>query len=354
MGDLLFEGRRVFERGGLRIGVIGLACPIVDKTMPPAFSEGVRFELGAAEVHEQLAVLRGEQVDLVVLLSHLGFPQDLKLASKLPGLDVILSGHTHNRLHAPARVGDTLIIQSGCHGAYVGRLDLDIADGRVSLQRHRLIPVDDGPTDAGVEALVRAALAPEREAMARVVGRTAIPLHRYAMASAPMDDVLLAAVAGAAGTEIAFSNGWRYGAPVAPGPVTLGDLYNIVPMNPSISRVTLSGAELMAMLEENLERTFAADPFEQMGGYIKRCRGLTVFAKLENPKGARVGRLLVGDRPVDPQADYPVAFVTSQGVPARYGRDRRILDVDSISALQRWFGDHVPGETDLPASVLIV
>jgi S-sulfosulfanyl-L-cysteine sulfohydrolase len=353
-GDLLFEGRRVFERGGLRIGVIGLACPIVDKTMPPAFSEGVRFELGAAEAREQLAVLRREQVDLVVLLSHLGFPQDLKLASELPGLDVILSGHTHNRLHEPARVGDTLIIQSGCHGAYVGRLDLDVADGRVSLRRHQLIPVGDGPTDAGIEALVLAALAPEREAMARVVGRTAIPLHRYAMASAPMDDVLLAAVAGAAGTEIAFSNGWRYGAPVAPGPVTLGDLYNIVPMNPSISRVTLTGAELMAMLEENLERTFAADPFEQMGGYIKRCRGLTVFAKLENPKGARVDRLLVGDRPVDPQADYPVAFVTSQGVPERYGRDRRTLGVDSVSALQQWFVDHVPGETDLPASVLIV
>ncbi|MBA3049609.1 metallophosphoesterase, partial [Brevundimonas sp.] len=222
-GDLLFEGRRVFERGGLRIGVIGLACPIVDKTMPPAFSEGVRFELGAAEAREQLAILRREQVDLVVLLSHLGFPQDLKLASELPGLDVILSGHTHNRLHEPARVGDTLIIQSGCHGAYVGRLDLDVADGQVSLKRHQLIPVDDGPTDAGVEALVRAALAPEGETMARVIGRTAIPLHRYAMASAPMDDVLLAAVAGAAGTEIAFSNGWRYGAPVAPGPVTLGD-----------------------------------------------------------------------------------------------------------------------------------
>lgn len=88
--------------------------------------------------------------------------------------------------------------------------------------------------------------------------------------------------------------------------------------------------------------------------HIKRCRGLTVFAKLENPKGARVDRLLVGDRPVDPQADYPVAFVTSQGAPERYGRDRRTLDVDSVSALQQWFVDHVPGETDLPPSVLIV
>ena len=262
--------------------------------MPPAFSEGVRFEMGVAEAREQLHQLREEKVDLVVLLSHLGFPQDLKLAAETPGVDVILSGHTHNRLHEPARVGDTLIIQSGCHGAYIGRLDLEIADGRVSLRRHRLIAVDAGPQDDQVAGLVETALAPERERLARVIGRTAIPLHRYAMASAPMDDVLLAAAAQAAGVDIAFSNGWRYGAPVAPGPVTLGDLYNMAPMNPPISRTTLTGAELKAMLEENLERTFAADPYAQMGGYIKRCRGLTAFVKLENPKGQRLDRLLVG------------------------------------------------------------
>nr|WP_316627558.1 bifunctional metallophosphatase/5'-nucleotidase [uncultured Brevundimonas sp.] len=353
-GAPVFDGRWVFERGGLRIGVIGLACPIVDKTMPPAFSEGVRFEMGVAEAREQLHQLREEKVDLVVLLSHLGFPQDLKLAAETPGVDVILSGHTHNRLHEPARVGDTLIIQSGCHGAYIGRLDLEIADGRVSLRRHRLIAVDAGPQDDQVAGLVETALAPERERLARVIGRTAIPLHRYAMASAPMDDVLLAAAAQAAGVDIAFSNGWRYGAPVAPGPVTLGDLYNMAPMNPPISRTTLTGAELKAMLEENLERTFAADPYAQMGGYIKRCRGLTAFVKLENPKGQRLDRLLVGDRPVEPEADYPVAFVTAQGVPERYGRDRRTLDIDTVGALESWFADHTPGETDLPASVLII
>ena len=353
-GAPVFEGRRIFERGGLRIGVIGLACPIVDKTMPPAFSEGVRFEMGVAEAREQLHRLREEKADLVVLLSHLGLPQDLKLAAETPGLHVILSGHTHNRLHEPARVGDTLIIQSGCHGAYVGRLDLEISDGRVSLRRHRLIAVDRGPEDDLVAGWVETALAPERERLARVVGRTALPLHRYAMASAPMDDVLLAAVAEAAEVEIAFSNGWRYGAPVAPGPVTLGDLYNIVPMNPPISRTTLTGAELKAMLEENLERTFAADPYEQMGGYIKRCRGLTAFVKLENPKGQRLDRLLIGGRPVEPDRDYRVAFITAQGVPKRYGRDRQTLDISAVEALETWFADHTPGETDLPASVLII
>ena len=89
-----------------------------------------------------------------------------------------------------------------------------------------------------------------------------------------MDDLLLEAVAEAAGTPIAFSNGWRYGAPIAPGPIMMNDLWNMVPVDPPVSVVDVTGWEIREMLEENLERTFASDPYEQMGGYIKRMRGV--------------------------------------------------------------------------------
>src|SRR3989344_5577170 len=291
-GAPAFEGRRVFERGGRNVGVIGLACPIVDKAMPPSFSEGLRFEIGVEDCRHHVTALRDEGVDLVVVLSHLGFPQDVQLAGDVDGIDVIVSGHTHNRMHEPALVNGAIIFQSGCHGAFVGRLDLEVEAGRVVSHRHALIPVDDHwPEDPEMTGLVDAVMAPHRALLSEVVGRTIVPLHRYAMPSAPMDDVLLDAIAAAADVEIAFSNGWRYGAPMAPGPVTLNDLYNIIPMNPPVSRVDLTGAEIRQMLEDNLERTFAADAYEQMGGYIKRCRGLTAFVKIENPKGERVDRL---------------------------------------------------------------
>jgi len=354
-GAPAFEGRRVFERGGLNVGVIGLACPIVDKTMPPSFSEGLRFEIGVEECQHHVTALRDEGVDLVVVLSHLGFPQDMQLAGDVDGIDVIVSGHTHNRMHEPALVNGAIIFQSGCHGAFVGRLDLEVEAGRVVSHHHVLIPVDDHwPEDPEMTGLVDAAMAPHRALLSEVVGRTTVPLHRYAMPSAPMDDVLLDAIAAAADVEIAFSNGWRYGAPVAPGPVTLDDLYNIIPMNPPVSRVDLTGAEIRQMLEDNLERTFAADAYEQMGGYIKRCRGLTAFVKIENPKGERIDRLFVGDEPVDPVGVYPCAFVTTQGVPKRFGTARRDLPVDAITALRRWLSTNAVGDRPRPESIVVV
>lgn len=100
-----------------------------------------------------------------------------------------------------------------------------------------------------------------------------------------MDDFLFDAIAAAAGTEIAFSNGWRYGAPILPGPITMNDLWNIIPTNPPVSIVEVTGDEIRMMLEENLERTFATDAYAQMGGYVKRCRGLNMYVKIENPPG---------------------------------------------------------------------
>lgn len=338
-GDLFFEPCRVVERGGLRIGLIGLACPIVDKTMPPSFSEGLRFTTGRDELPGWIAKLREQQsVDLVVVLSHLGYPQDLKMAREVDGIDVLVSGHTHNRMYAPVVENGAIIFQSGCHGSFVGRLDVEVEAGRIVSHRHRLIPVDEQlPHEPEMKKRVDTAMAPHREMLGEVVGHTATGLDRYSMFSATMDDLLLDAIAGAAGVEIAFSNGWRYGAPVAAGPVTLGDLWNIVPTNPPVCVAELTGAEICTLLEENLERTFAADAFEQMGGYVKRCRGLNLYLKVENPPGRRIERLFVLGRPVVADAIYPVAFITQQGVPKKFGRARRKLEIRAVDALRRHF-----------------
>lgn len=336
---LVFDPFLMIERAGLNVAAIGLACPIVDKTMPPAFSKGVRFTIGNHELPHWIRVVREErQADLVVVLSHLGFPQDVKLAREVQGIDVLVSGHTHNRMQKAIVENGAIIFQSGCHGSFVGRLDVEVEGGRVVSHRHRLIPVDaEFEEEPQMRSLVDAALAPDREALGEVVGSVAQPLHRYLMLNSSMDDVLLEAIAEAAGTDIAFSNGWRYGAPIAAGPVTVDDLWNIIPTNPAVSTVRLTGAEIRQMLEENLERTFAADPYEQMGGYVKRMRGLTLYFKAENPKGHRIDRLFAGTEAVDDDRIYHVAFVTAQGVPVKFGHDRKRLDIDAITALRHLF-----------------
>ncbi len=338
-----FPGSVLVEVGDVTVGVIGIAATILDKTMPPPFSEGLRFTLGNDELPGEIARLRDEGAGLVVVISHLGLPQDLRLASEVDGIDVLLSGHTHHRLEAPIEQNGALVIQSGVHGSFLGRLDLTVRDGRVVAHSHRLYEIDETcPTDPTVAGLVEEAVGPYREELGRVVGKTGIPLYRGEMLSASMDTFLLDSILHVTGAELAFSNGWRYGVPILPGRVTMNDLYAIVPMNAEVMTVTLTGAEVRAMLEENLERTFACDPYAQMGGYLKRCLGLTCYVKLENPAGHRIQACWVGRRRLDPEERYRAAFVTVQGVPGRYGTDRAGTGISAHEAMERRLADGVP------------
>jgi len=353
---LIFDPYTILEAAGLRIGVIGIAATIVDKVMPASFSEGVYFTLGKLELPRYIRELRQEgKVDLVVVISHLGFPQEMKLAQEVDGIDVLLSGHTHHRVYKPAMVNDTVIFQSGCHGSFLGRLDLEIEDGRVLDLDHQLITVEEGiDPDREVQALVEQALEPHGAELARVVGRTATALNRYTVLEATMDNLLLQSLLDLTGAQMAFSNGWRYGAPIVPGPITMNDLWNIIPVNPPVSICELTGDELWTMMEENLERTFSRDPYRQMGGYVKRCLGINVYFKIENPYGQRIQELFVQGEPVQPDEVYPTAFVTSQGVPAAYGEDREALDVDAIEALRRYAEKESPVTAELQGTVVAV
>ena len=324
--ELAFPPFRVLTVGDVSVGIIGIACNIVDKTMPPHFSEGIRFTDGREELPRYIQQLRTEhRVDLVLLLSHLGLPQDLELLVHTPGVDVCLSSHTHNRLTAPARVDDTLVIQSGCHGSFLGKLHLRLDDfGKVSLVEHALLEVSSSiPSDPEVHALVEAALQPFRTELNEVAGHTPIALNRATMLESTADNLLLDAMLHATGADLAFANGWRYGAPIPTGPVAVNDIYNLAPMNPEIMLVDLTGDELWRMIEENLERTFSREPFSQMGGYVKRCGGMKTFFKVENPKGQRVQDISVGGSRLDRSRTYQAAFITVQAVPQGFGANRR-------------------------------
>src|SRR5699024_8882668 len=140
--ELVFPSHFVTERAGLKIGVIGIAEHIVDKQMPAHFSVGVYFTLGNEELPSIIHQLREEErVDLVVVLSHFGFPHEVKLEKEVDGTDILLSGHTHNSLVEPVVINDTIIMQSGCHGAHIGKLDVHVKDGHIVCYNHELIEV---------------------------------------------------------------------------------------------------------------------------------------------------------------------------------------------------------------------
>ena len=134
----------------------------------------------------------------------------------------------------------------------------------------------------------------------------------------------------------------------------MNDLYNMIPMNPPISTVELTGEEIVTMLEENLERTFACDPYDQMGGYVKRGLGFHAYIKIENPAGQRVQQVFTGDDALQPGRYYPTAFVTEQGVAAKYGRNRQQHTERSIEALRGYLARHRPLHAELRGTFVAV
>ncbi|MEM5775872.1 MAG: 5'-nucleotidase C-terminal domain-containing protein, partial [Anaerolineaceae bacterium] len=307
------------------------------KTMPARFSEGLSFTDGRAELPGVIQTLRRqEKADLVLLDSHLGFPQDMQLLQEISGVDVDLSAHTHHRLERPARQGRTLVIQSGSHASFITRLNLTLENRKVTDFSHRLIEISQAvEPDPEVQAMVDEALKPFKAELDELVGETRTALDRGINLESTMDNLLLSALLAHTGAEMAFSNGWRYGAPIPKGPIRLNHLYNMAPMNPPISTAEISGTELLTMLEENLEHTFSRDPTKQMGGYVKRALGIKVFFKIENPPYQRIQKLFINNEELQPDRQYRTAFITEQGIPARFGQNRqqhpdRIVDVMRI------------------------
>jgi|SRR5680860_14653 len=355
-GQYFLQPYTVKDINGLKICIIGLASNIVDKTMPASYSEGLTFTNGRDELPKLVEHLRSdEHVDLIVLLSHLGFPQDVKLLSEVQGINICLSGHTYNRLYQPVLQGNTIIVQSGCHGSFLTRLAIEVEGQKIINFRHWLHEVTpEIQPDPMMAEMVETALEPFKEELSEVVGETSSPLHRGTSLESTMDNFLLQSLLETTGAQIAFSNGWRYGAPIIPGRIILNDLYNIIPMNPPLSIVDLSGEEIVKMLEENLERTFSSDPFQQMGGYVKRCLGLTTYIRIENPRGQRIQKLFIGQDEVKEGQIYKATFVTEQGVPPIYGTNRQTITLHSIDAMRMYLARHRPLSVELQGTFVPV
>jgi len=334
-GSNFLQPTAMLEKAGFKIGVIGICAMIVDKVMPEKMSEGLTFTSGLDELPEQIKKLKADGSDMIILLSHNGFPQDVELLKKVDGIDICLSAHTHNRIYQPVEVNGARIIQCGCHGAFVGKFTLEVEDKKIKNYNYELVKVDaSSQKSKEVDSMVQDILKPYKEISTTPLGSTSEILHRYNTINSTLDELLLSAIAQSTKTEIAFSNGWRYGAPIAKGKITENDLYNIAPMNPPVSTVDLTGKEIKEMLEENLERTFCCNPFGQMGGYVKRCIGLQVNFRIENPNGHRIQEIYFRGKHIDFEKTYKVGFVTTQGVASKYGKNRKNHNKKAVEAMK--------------------
>lgn len=309
----VFEGRKVFERGGAKVAVIGQALPRTAVANPrwmfPKWEFGIREE----DMQKQVDDARAEGADVVVLLSHDGFDVDRKLASRVKGIDVILTAHTHDAMPGLIKVGDTVLVATGSHGKFLSRLDLEVKDKKVTGVRFKLMPVftDAIKPDPEMAKLIEKVRAPYAKDLARVVGKTDSLLYRRGNFNGTFDDLICNAMLSERDVEIALSPGFRWGGSLLPGDnITWEDITNATAITyPNCYRNEMTGEQLKAALEDIADNIFHPDPYFQGGGDMVRAGGLGYAIDISKPMGSRITELthLKSGKPIEAGKSYTVA-----------------------------------------------
>lgn len=345
--EKVFAASHVFERNGVRIGVVGQAFPFTPIANPrwmfPNWSFGIREREIAAEVE----ALRSGGADLIVMLSHNGFDVDRKLAEKVPGIDVILAGHTHDAIPQLTKVGQTLIVASGSNGKFVSRLDLDVQDKKIANFSYRLIPIfsDAIAPDPAVRAAIEKSRAPYKAELERNLGHANSLLYRRGTFDGTLDAMICDAILAQRDVEIALSPGFRWGPSILPeSPITFEDITNATAMTyPACYRMKMSGERLKAVLEDVADNIFNPDPYYQQGGDMVRCGGISYTIDVCEGMGRRISNLthLKTGKPIEATKDYLVGGWASinqdtEGpaiwdVVENYISDKKTVDISSPS-----------------------
>ena len=309
----VFEPSVIYSRGSVKIGVIGQALPYTPIANPrwiiPNWSFGIREQ----DLQKQVEKLRADGAELLVLLSHNGFDLDRKLASRVNGIDVILTAHTHDALPEVVQVGKTLLVASGSHGKFVSRLDLDVRDGQVKDYRYKLIPVfaDAISPDPQVATKIHEVRQQYEGMLNEVIGRTETLLYRRGNFNGTLDDVICESLLAERDAEIALSPGFRWGASLLPGQdITREDIYNATAITyPAAYRTTMTGERLKEILEDVADNLFNRDPYYQQGGDMVRVGGLSYTIDIGKAAGERISdlRLLRAGTPIEANKEYVIA-----------------------------------------------
>ena len=308
-----FKPYTFFERGGSKIAVIGQAFPYMPIANPgwmfPEYSFGIRDENMQAMVDE----VRGLGAELVVVLSHNGFDVDKKMASIVSGIDIILSGHTHDALPEPVLINETVIVASGSNGMFLSRVDLDVRNGKMMGFKHKLIPIfsDVITPDPDIAALIDEERAPYKSQLSEVIGQSESLLYRRGNFNGTWDDLICQAMIEEREADISMSPGVRWGPSILPGQdITREDIWNVTSMSyGKVYRTEMTGEFLHVILEDVADNLFNPDPYYQQGGDMVRIGGMGYRIDINKPQGRRISDLTLlktGER-IDPSKNYIVA-----------------------------------------------
>jgi sulfur-oxidizing protein SoxB len=309
--DPVFKPYSLRTVNGVAVAVIGQAFPYTPIANPRHMVPNWTFGIQESRLQQLVDEVRAKGARAVVLLSHNGMDVDLKLASRLRGIDAILGGHTHDGVPAPVLVGRTLVTNAGSNGKFLGVLDLELGAGGVTGYRYRLLPVFSNllPADPQMHSYVEQVRAPYRDKLQEKLALTEGLLYRRGNFNGTFDQLILDALIAEKNAEIAFSPGFRWGTTLLPGDaITFEHVMDQTAITYPYSTLTeLTGAQIKAILEDVADNLFNPDPYRQQGGDMVRVGGMTYACEPRAKIGARIGDMRVRGKPLDASQRYKVA-----------------------------------------------
>ena len=311
--ELVFKPYAIHEAGGARVGIIGNSFPYTPIANPRELVEGWRFGIRPESIQKYADELRTKhKVDAVILQSHDGLSLDTALAKKLKGIDIIISGHTHEALPKPVRVNNTWIVVAGSHGKYVGRIDIAASKGKMSAFEYKLIPVASGliHADKKVEKLIARSFAPYDTKLNEIIGTTESMLYKRDTFYSTFDELAGRAIADYyQGVDMVFSPGYRWGTTLLPGDnITVNDIYDFTAITyPDVHVFKMKGRQLMEILEDVADNAFNPDPLYQQGGDMSRLYNVTYDIKINEKINKRIRNFRVGGKPFNADREYVLA-----------------------------------------------
>ncbi|MGH8714983.1 MAG: thiosulfohydrolase SoxB [Casimicrobiaceae bacterium] len=314
-GDPVFDPYVIRMVNGVPVAIVGQAFPYTPIAHPRHFVADWTFGIQEDGVQKAVDAARGKGAHAVVLLSHNGMDVDLKLASRVTGIDVILGGHTHDAVPQPAivanRRGRTLVTNAGSNGKFVAVVDLDVRGGKVAGIRYRLLPVfaDLLPADPAMAALIAKIRAPFAARLDEPLAVSEALLYRRGNFNGSYDQLLLDALMAEKDAEIAFSPGFRWGTTLLPGDAIRYEqlLEQTAITYPSVTVRTLRGETIKTILEDVADNLFNPDPYYQQGGDMVRVGGMRYAIEPAAPIGRRITRMELDGKPLDAGRSYKVA-----------------------------------------------
>ena len=314
-GDPVFAPYMMREQNGVPIAIVGQAFPYTPIANPRYFVPDWTFGIREQELQQVVDEVRGKKAQVVVLLSHNGMDVDLKLASRVRGIDAILGGHTHDGVPRPSVIanagGKTLVTNAGCNGKFLAVLDVDVRNGNVADFRYKLLPVFANllPARSDMAALISRARSPYENRLQEKLAVTEGMLYRRGNFNGTFDQLILDGLMAEKNAEIAFSPGFRWGTTLLPGQsITLEQLMNQTAITyPYVTVNELSGETIKIILEDVADNLFNPDPYYQQGGDMVRVGGLQYTCDPAAAMGSRISAMTLNGTPLSANKRYKVA-----------------------------------------------